>query len=184
MKKVPGLLFFFISMSMVSPAGLTDFYGCHEMIAAGTKKFEIDSMYLIKTRMLHDLDDNTTIRMSHFIHSDISKLDFVREPDDDDRFIININSKASDNQKVTGWVSDRTRDGVCALELEAWEEKQYINEFMQILAIYPGGTLALGLPNTQNRVGLIFLVNEGGYNPIRTSYNDLGLFSISSVNGA
>lgn len=184
MKKFSAGLFFVLSLSVVSPAGLTDFYGCHEMIAAGSKKFEIDSMYLIKTRMLRDLDDDSTIRMSHFIHSGISELDFIRQPEIENRFIVNINTKDQDSQKVAGWVSDRTRDGVCALELESWEEQRYINEFMQILAIYPGGTLALGLPNTENRVGLIFLINEGGYNPIKVSYKDPELFSYLSVNGA
>ena len=178
MKKLSTAAIFLLSALFISPAGRSDFFGCHEMIVAGKKQFEIDAMYLIKTRMLNDLDDNSTIRMSKFIHSDISQMDFTKKPDADNQFIVNINAKNQADTVVDGWVSDRTRDGVCALELEGWKEKQYINEYMQILAIYPGGTLALGLPNTENRVGLIFLINEGGYNPFKVSQAPLDLFTL------
>ncbi len=181
MARVISVGFLVFAMFMVSPAGRSDFLGCHDMVVAGSKKFEIDKMYLIKTRMLNDLADNTAIQVSQFIHSDILKMDFVRDVLTEDKFIVNINTKKSDitqNVVVDGWVSDRTRDGVCALELEGWKEKNYINEYMQILAVYPGGTLALGLPNTQNRVGLILLINEGGYDPFKLSRAPLELFSL------
>jgi len=178
MKKLLTVVFFLTSTVAFSPAGRPDFFGCQEMIVAGAKKFEIDAMYLIKTRMLNDMDDKSTVRVSQFIHSDISEMDFLKDPQFDNQYIVNISTDSKNSFVVDGWVSDRTRDGVCALELEGWNENKYINEYMQILAIYPGGTLALGLPNTQNRVGLIFLINEGGYNPFRVSAKDTDIIGL------
>ncbi len=144
-------------------------FKCHEMLDAGPKLVELDRTYLIKTRMMRDLDDDADFSISELIRSSTTRMDFTRNGLIDGRFQVSMNDLPNDVTGLTAWVSDRERDGVCAIELEGWRGGRLVQEYMQILAIYPGGTLALGLPNTQNRVGLILLgdVERAGGNAHR-----------------
>jgi len=137
-------------------------FTCSEMVPAGPRQFVIDAGYLLKTRMMRDLPDDQVFNISRLITSGVSSLDFRETWFGEGRYRVEIGGAPAGVEGVTAWVSDRTRDGVCAIELEGLANGQRVQEFLQILAVYPGGTLALGLPNTEDRVGLILLVNRRG----------------------
>jgi len=136
-------------------------FACEEMLDAGPRQFVIDGGYLLKSRMMRDLPDDRELRLSRLFTSAVSSLEF-HDTWFPGQYRVELDGAPAEVSGLTAWVSDRTRDGVCAIELEARANGQPVQEFLQILAVYPGGTLALGLPNTEDRVGLILLVKEAG----------------------
>jgi len=152
-------------------------YECRDFLFPGAKQFQIDSGYLIKTRMMRDLPDEQTFAISELIRSDTSRMEVLPAPGYG-QFRVRINGIETAAADLIAWVSDRTRDGLCAIELEGTRSGRPVREFLQILAIYPGGSLALGLPNSQNRVGLIMLVNEAV--PVRFLRYEVDIFDVQA----
>jgi len=159
MTRALAALLFLLPGALSSSPVKVGMFTCDEMLDAGAHRFVVDGGYLIKTRMMHDLDDDAVLRLSRLIRSDISTLEFRRALFSS-KYRVRADKLPAGLNELTAWVSNRQRDGVCAIELEAQLEGSRVREFMQILAIYPDGTLALGLPNTEDRVGLILLVHE------------------------
>jgi len=167
-RALAALLFLLPSAISSSPVKV-GMFTCDEMLDAGAHRFVIDGGYLIKTRMMRDLDDDAVLRLSRLIRSDITTLEFRRALFST-KYRVHADKLPAGLNDLTAWVSNRQRDGVCAIEFEAQLEGTSVHEFMQILAIYPDGTLALGLPNTEDRIGLILLVHEN--KPARPTVHD------------
>lgn len=151
----------FLPGALSSSPGKLGLFTCEEMLDAGPRQFVIDGGYLLKSRMMRDLPDDHELPLSRLITSAVSALEF-HDTWYPGRYRVKLDGAPGGVSGVTAWVSNRTRDGVCAIELEARADGKPVQEFLQILAVYPGGTLALGLPNSKDRVGLILLVKEAG----------------------
>jgi hypothetical protein len=132
-------------------------FTCQNIPLEGTKKLKIDNIYLLKTRMFHDLPDQQEISISNFITSKTTEMTFVRIKGSPDFFKVTTDNDPARLAYLLAWVSNRERDGTCAIELQGYTNGNITREFLQILAIYPQGTLAVGLPNTTDRQGLILL---------------------------
>jgi len=159
------------------PSVTVRLYECRDFLFPGAKQFQIDSGYLIKTRMMRDLPDDQTFAISELIRSDTGHMEVLPAPGYG-QFRVRINGIETGTGDLVAWVSNRTRDGLCAIELEGSRSGRPVREFLQILAIYPDGSLALGLPNSRNRVGLIMLVNEAV--PVRFLRYEADIFDVQA----
>ncbi len=135
-------------------------FTCQNIPLAGTKNLKIDHLYLLKTRMFQNLPDQQEISLSSFITSNTNRITFAPIQGSPDFFRVTINNNPDKLAYLLAWVSNRERDGTCAIELQGYTDGVITREFLQILAIYPRGSLAVGLPNTTDRQGLILLANE------------------------
>jgi len=152
---------FFVFAALFSSDGNTLLFTCQNIPLKGTKFLEIDKAFLIKTRMFHDLPDQQEILISNFITSETNKITFAPIQGSPDFLSVTTNNHPVKLAYLLAWVSNRERDGTCAIELQGYSKGNVTREFLQILAVYPQGTLAVGLPNTTDRQGLILL----GANP-------------------
>jgi hypothetical protein len=154
-KKLPSFLFLFAMTWALD--GYALLFTCQNIPLEGTKKLKIDNIYLLKTRMFHGLPDQQEISISNFITSKTTEMTFVRIKGSPDFFKVTTDNDPARLAYLLAWVSNRERDGTCAIELQGYTNGNITREFLQILAIYPQGTLAVGLPNTTDRQGLILL---------------------------
>ena len=159
MTRALATLLFLLPSAISSSPAKVGLFTCEEMLAPGAHQIVIDGGHLIKTRMMLDLDDDAVLRLSRLIRSDMTTIEFRRGLFGT-HYQVRADKAPAGVDDFIAWVSNRQRDGVCAIELEAEIEGRPVHEFMQILAIYPDGMLALGLPNTEDRVGLILLLHE------------------------
>ncbi len=157
-KKLSSFLFLFAMVWALDGNALL--FTCQNIPLEGTKILKIDNLYLLKTRMFHDLPDQQEISISSFITSNTTEITFVRIEGSPDFFKVTTNNDPEKLAYLLAWVSNRERDGTCAIELQGYTNGNITREFLQILAIYPQGTLAVGLPNTTDRQGLILLGNN------------------------
>lgn len=135
---------------------------CADIRIAGTFDIQIDSYHLQAIRMLNDLPDSEEIRLSELITSKTSTITFTPLPRLGDVYRVTVNYTEDEQNRLIGWISDRERDNVCAIELRGRRGKETVNEFLQVLAIYPDNEFALGLPNTTDRIGLIYVAALAG----------------------
>ncbi len=157
-KKLGSLLFLFAMAWALDGHALL--FTCQNIPLEGTKNLKIDNIYLLKTRLFNDLPDQQEISISNFITSNTTEITFVRIQGSPDFFKVTTNNDPERLAYLLAWVSNRERDGTCAIELQGYTNGNITREFLQILAIYPQGTLAVGLPNTTDRQGLILLTND------------------------
>lgn len=156
-RKLRTFMFLFAMSWALDGHGLL--FTCQNIPLEGTKTLKIDNLYLLKTRLFNNLPDQQEISISNFITSNTTEITFVPIQGSPDFFKVTTNNDPERLAYLLAWVSNRERDGTCAIELQGYSNGNITREFLQILAIYPQGTLAVGLPNTTDRQGLILLTN-------------------------
>ncbi len=159
MRQKLGICYFLVAMAWTLD-GQAHLFTCQNLPLAGTKNLKIDKLYLLKTQMFNDLADHQEISISNFITSNTTEITFLPIPGSPDFFKVTTNNDSEGLAYLLAWVSNRERDGTCAIELQGYTNGIITREFLQILAIYPHGSLAVGLPNTTDREGLILLTND------------------------
>jgi hypothetical protein len=159
MRRTAGL-FLFLVTTLFTLKGYALLFTCQDIPLAGTKHFHIDHGYLIKTRMLHEIPDHQEIVFSELITSNTRQITFAPLDGSPGFFQVTLNNRPQQLAYLLAWVSNHERDGTCAIELQGYRNGDTIREFLQILAIYPEGTLAVGLPNTTDRQGWILIVSD------------------------
>ncbi len=147
---------------IAAPSGHALLFTCQNIPLEGTKTLQIDGSYLFKIRIVQNIPDNEEIRISNFFTSKTTQISFARIEGSPDYFRVTTNNHPKKLAYLLAWVSNRERDGTCAIELQGYSNGNVTREFLQILAIYPEGTLAVGLPNKTDRQGLILLATDGG----------------------
>ncbi len=135
-------------------------FTCKDIPLKGKKSVAIDTFYIVKTRMLEEIPEHQEIVISEFITSGTKVITFQPLEGSPGFFSVTMNNNPQELSYLLGWVSNRERDGVCAIELQGYRNGSITREFLQILAIYPDSTLAVGLPNTTDRQGLILIKSD------------------------
>ncbi len=158
----PFSVFLLIFGVAITPRGNALLFTCLDIPLEGTKSLQIDRAYLFKTRIFQDIPDSEEIHISKFFTSKTTEISFARIEGSPDFFTVTTNNHPEQLAYLLAWVSNRERDGTCAIELQGYSNGDVTREFLQILAIYPEGTLAVGLPNKTDRQGLILLATDEG----------------------